>query len=367
MEEVARSLVLEGPRSLRLESDDVPELGPRDIRVRAALSGISHGTELNLYRGSSAFADREFDGKLRAFVRPDPPRPTYPAPLGYELVGVVAEAGAAVDDLDVGDLVHAGTPHREETVLDVDFARSTTYPLVSLPDGVPSERWLFVSLGMVALVAVHDARLKVGDRVVVAGLGAIGLLAVQLAKLAGAAHVTGLDLVPARRELALRLGADAVLDPREATEGVGLAIKRAAGRGADVAIETSGSTAALNDLVAAAGLGGTVVTVGFYQGGAPELRLGDEWHHNRLEMVSSMGAWAAPHRAHPAWDRMRVARTVIDMLASGRLAVDPLPVRRFPFEEAVEAYRWLDEHPEEAIKVALTYDGSYPLQRGGLQ
>ncbi len=73
-----------------------------------------------------------------------------------------------------------------------------------------------------------------------------------------------------------------------------------------------------------------------------------------------MGAWGAPHRSHPAWDRARVARTVVGMLASGRLRTDDFPIRRFPFDEAVEAYRWLDEHPDEAIKVALTYDGGQP-------
>ena len=151
-----------------------------------------------------------------------------------------------------------------------------------------------------------------------------------------------------------------MLDPREAPEGAGAAIKRAAGRGADVAIETSGSAAGLHDAVAAAGLGATVVTVGFYQGGATQLRLGEEWHHNRLDMVSSMGAWGAPHRSHPAWDRPRVMRTVVDLFAAGRLRVDALPIRRFPFEQAVEAYAWLDEHPNDAVKVALTYDGSTP-------
>jgi 2-desacetyl-2-hydroxyethyl bacteriochlorophyllide A dehydrogenase len=358
---VARSLVLEGPRILRLRVDDPPELGPRDVRVRAVLGGISHGTELNLYRGSSAFADRVFDRELRALVRPDPPRPTYPAALGYELVGVVEEAGDAVDELAVGDMVHAGVPHGEEVVLDVDAAVGASYPLVRLPTGVPPERWLFVSLGMVALVAIHDARIKVGDHVAVFGLGAIGLLVVQLARMAGAASVTGVDLVAARRELAAGLGADAVLDPREGHEGAGLAIKRTGSGGVDVAVETSGSTAALQDVIAAARSGGTVVTVGFYQGGAPELRLAEEWHHNRLDMVSSMGAWAPPHRAHPAWDRLRVARTAVDLLASDRLEVDSLPIRRFRFDQAVEAYDWLDAHPDEAIKVALTYDDSNPL------
>src|SRR5215216_1712859 len=97
--EVARALVLEGPRTLRLQTNDLPPLRARDVRIRALISGISHGTELNLYRGSSAFADRVFDRELRAFVEPDPASTTYPATLGYELVGVVEEIGAEVHEL----------------------------------------------------------------------------------------------------------------------------------------------------------------------------------------------------------------------------------------------------------------------------
>jgi 2-desacetyl-2-hydroxyethyl bacteriochlorophyllide A dehydrogenase len=361
---VARALLLEGPRTLRLRDEDAPALEAREIRVRSLVSGISHGTELNLYRGTSAFADRIFDRDLRAFVHPDPPRPAYPAVLGYELVGAVDEIGAEVRELQPGDLVHVGAPHRDEAVLDLDVAAASTYPPVLLPAGGPLERWLFVSLGAVALVAAHDARIKLGDHVAVIGLGAIGLLLVQMARRAGAQRVTAVDLVAPRRELALELAADEALDPRDAPDGLGAAIKRIAG-GADAAVETSGTTAGLHDAIAAARLGGTVVTVGFYQGGAAEVRLGEEWHHNRLDMVSSMGAWGAPHRAFPAWDRPRVMRTVVDLLASGALRVDGLPVRHFPFEQAVEAYGWLDDNPNEAVKVALTYDGFHPA--GGEQ
>jgi 2-desacetyl-2-hydroxyethyl bacteriochlorophyllide A dehydrogenase len=357
---VARALLLEGPRTLRLRDEDAPGLGPREIRVRALVSGISHGTELNLYRGTSAFADRSFDRDLRAFVRADPPRPAYPATLGYELVGTVDEIGAEVRELQPGDLVHVGAPHRDEAVLDLDVAAASTYPPVLLPAGGPLERWLFASLGAVALVAAHDARIKLGDHVAVIGLGAIGLLVVQMARRAGAHRISAVDPVATRRELAQQLGADEVFDPPGA-----VAIKRSAA-GADVAIETSGVTAGLHDAIAAARLGGTVVTVGFYQGGAPELRLGEEWHHNRLDMVSSMGAWGAPHRNFPAWDRPRVMRTVVDLLASGALRVDGLPVRHFPFEQAVEAYGWLDANPNEAVKVALTYDG-FQSAAGGEQ
>jgi 2-desacetyl-2-hydroxyethyl bacteriochlorophyllide A dehydrogenase len=325
--------------------------------VKTLLSGVSHGTELSLYRGTSAFADRVFDRGLRAFITPDTPAEGYPAPLGYELVGRVVEAGEHVDEFAAGDLVHIGAPHREEATLDLDVAATSTYPPVLLPDDAAPERWLFVSVGAVALVAAHDAQIKLGDHVAVVGLGAIGLLLVQMAKLAGAARVVAIDPVASRRELALALGADDALDPGTAADGPGAALKRSSGHGVDVAVETSGATAGLQAAVSAPGLGGRVVTVGFYQGGAPELRLGEEWHHNRLEMVSSMGAWGAPHRAYPAWDRARVLATVVELLASGAVRTDALPVRRFPFTQAPDAYAWLDENPNEAVKVAFTYDG----------
>ena len=354
---MGRVLVLEGPRTLRLREEDTPGPGSREVRIRTLVSGISHGTELNLYRGSSAFADREFDCDLRAFVTPDPPRPTYPAMLGYSLVGVVDAVGDAVAELSPGDLVHAGVSHREDTVVDLDSAARSTYPLIRLPAGDPPPWALFVSLGAVALVAAHDAGIKLGDHVAVIGLGAIGLMLVQMARLAGAARVTAVDPVQPRRELALELGAHAAVDPAEPGDGAGARIKRAGGRGLDVAIETSGAAAGLHDAIAAAGLGARVVTVGFYQGGAEAVRLGEEWHHNRLDMVSSMGAWGAPHRAYPSWDRPRVMQTVVDLLAGSAVRVDGLPVRRFPFVQAAEAYQWLDANPNQAVKVALTYDG----------
>jgi 2-desacetyl-2-hydroxyethyl bacteriochlorophyllide A dehydrogenase len=356
---LGRVLVLEGPRTLRLREEDTPEPGRREVRVRTLLSGISHGTELNLYRGTSPFGDRVFDRELRAFV-PAAQNGTYPQRLGYELVAEVTEVGDGVSGLAVGDVVHAGAPHGEEVVLDVAEARTSTYPLAPLPADLDPERALFASVGAVALQAVHDARPHLGDHVVVVGLGAIGLLTLQMARLAGAGRVTAVELDAGRRELALALGADGALDPATAEGGIGAALKRGPGGGADVAIETSGAAAGLQDAIASAVLGGRVVAVGFYQGGADALRLGEEWHHNRLDLISSMGAWSAPHRAYPTWDRTRMMATVLGLLASGRVEVDALPTRTFPFDQAVEAYRWLDDHPNEAVKVALTYDGPNP-------
>ena len=354
---MGRALMLTAPRQLSFEALPTGPPGPGEIRLRSLLSGISHGTELNLYRGTSAFVDHKFDRELRAIVPVGETDP-YPAPLGYGLVGVVEEIGPGVEAFRPGDVVHSGTPHRDEAIVDVEQASRGTFPLVAVPPGAPLESALFISMGTVALQAIHDAQIKLGDHVAVVGLGAIGLLTARMARLSGAATVHVVDPVAGRRELALELGADAAHDPAGAEPSTGVVVKRAlGGRGVDVAIETSGNDGGLHDAIACAHLGGTVVAAGFYQGGAARLRLGEEWHHNRLTLVSSMSAWGAPHRNAPAWDRRRLVPAVAGLIFSGALATDRLPVRTFPFAQAEAAYRWLDANPAAAIKVALAYDG----------
>src|SRR5918997_1655866 len=255
-----RTLGLAGPRQLRLADQPTRPLGPGEVRLRARLSGISHGTELSLYRGTSAFTDKVFDRGLRAFVEPPAgSAATYPVTLGYEMVGQVTEVAPDVHEVAVGDLVHTGTPHQEETVLDLAASLRTTYPLVKLPSPERPERALFISLAAVALQAVHDAEMKLGDAVSVHGLGAIGLLTVQMCRLEGIQNVFAIDPDPERRKLAAGLGASHVLDPANG-QPVGLQIRDLNGdAGVDVAVEVSGSDRGLQGALEAAGLGARVV------------------------------------------------------------------------------------------------------------
>ena len=175
-----RSLVLDDPRQLRLSDQPTRGLRPGEIRLRARLSGISHGTELSLYRGTSAFTDKVFDRGLRAFVEPPAgSAAAYPVTLGYEMVAEVLEVAPDVTEVAVGDQVHTGTPHQ----------------------------------AAVALQAVHDAEMKLGDAVSVHGLGTIGLLVVQMCRLEGIQNVFAIDPDPARRKLAAGLGATVVAPP----------------------------------------------------------------------------------------------------------------------------------------------------------
>jgi threonine dehydrogenase-like Zn-dependent dehydrogenase len=344
-------LLLTEPRSIRLGPYEDPPVAPEQVRAEAIVSGISHGTELALFQGVSPFDGKRFDAHLRLFVDDDQTA-TYPMRLGYEWVGIVRETGAAVRTPQTGDLVHLALPHRETQTLTVeDDPRS---PLTALPNGLDPERAALLQSTTIALQAIHDAGLKLGDTVAVFGLGAFGLLTVQLARLSGAAWIAGVDPIAGRRELARTLGADAVLDP--STEDAGREVKVAAGRGGvDVAVELSGRYAALHEAMRSVRLAGAVVAAGFYTGGAgDDLRLGEEWHHNRLTLVGSMSGWGAPHR-DPRWDRRRLRATALDLLASGRLEVGALVTHRIPFAQAAGAYDLIDRSPETTLRVLLTY------------
>lgn len=344
--------VLTGPRTLESREYDLPPVGPRDVRLRSALSGISHGTELNLYRGTSPFEALRFDREHRLFVPVEGGAPA-PRRLGYEMVSRVVEVGRDVDEVRVGDLVHTATNHQPETVVNMDENARADIPMQVLPEGVSPEQGVFAALIGVAMAAVHDAQIKVGDRVAVYGLGTIGLLVVQLARLNGALYVAGVDPIARRRAMAEALGADETFDPTEQDPAAVLKVER--GAPPDVVIEASGHYGSLQGALRAAPVAGRVVTLGYYQGGAEPVHLGEEWHHNRLTLVSSMAVWNCPSRFYPQWDRPRISRTGIDLLARGLVRVEEMVTQRFPYERAPEAYRFIDAHPEETIKVVLTY------------
>ena len=264
---------LVSPRELRYRTYQEPPLAPNEIRAQAVLSGISHGTELNLYRGTAPFHDKVFDPELRLLTDAAAGE-NYPAELGYEWVGRVTEVGGEVSGFREGDLIHLPFGHRETHT--VDPSELTMVGAVeALPPELDADRAILIALAGVALQAVHDAHIKLGDRVAIFGLGVIGLLAVQMARMDGAAWIDAVDPLPHRRELGDKFGAERTLDPGNCD--VAWEIKTASPqRGADVAIELSGQYGALQEAMRAVPKAGTVVAGGFYQGGGTTLRLGEE-------------------------------------------------------------------------------------------
>jgi threonine dehydrogenase-like Zn-dependent dehydrogenase len=217
-----RELVAVAPRTPVLWQYEDRPLGPTQIRIRTEFASPKHGTELVDYRNDPV-ANRPYDPSLGAVV----PRPTeegrraFPRPLGNMAVGVVAEVGEAVGRYRVGDRVFGHFPIRETQTADEAHADP-------LPEGLSSEAAVCLDPAVMAL-AMRDAGIKLGDRVTVFGLGAIGQFAVQLARLAGAARVFAVDPIANRRELACAFGADVVLDPNAGDGDVGLALRRLTG------------------------------------------------------------------------------------------------------------------------------------------
>ncbi len=341
-----REFVLSGPRQIEFRDYTDPPPSAGEVRVRSIVSGIKHGTEMALYLGTTPFLTQRFDLECRLFLPQEQPE-FYPTRLGSWLTGEVVEVGEGVTRFQVGDLVHGGLPHRPTNIARVE-------QLHHLGPNMSPETALFADPAIFALNAVHDSRIKLGDEVAVFGLGAIGLLAVQMARLNGARRIFGVDLIATRRELARRYGADEVLDPAQGD--VALDIKRATqNKGVDAALEISGSYAALQQAIRCVQVGGLVVAASYYKGNASALSLGAEWHHNRPTLISSMAVWGCPHRAHPLWDLDRLEGTAINVLAQGLVSTEGMVTHRVPYADAPRAYELIAAHPEEAIKVVLTY------------
>jgi len=194
----------------------------------------------------------------------------------------------------------------------------------------------------------------------VTGQGVIGLLATRLAVLSGA-DVIAVDRFDERRSAARRFGAAHIIDPVPGTD-VAARVRELTGAGADVAIEFSGAYAALHEAIRAVRPGGRVVAAGFYQGPATGLDLGEEFHHNRVQVVASQ-IGGTPTAMSERWDRARLHRAVLGLVVGGSLDVVSLVTHLVPAEEADTAYRLLDEDPAAALQVVLDFRAAPVLER----
>jgi threonine dehydrogenase-like Zn-dependent dehydrogenase len=178
------------------------------------------------------------------------------------------------------------------------------------------------------------------------------LLVTQLARLNGAT-VVGVDGIRRRLELSTTLGADRVVDFNE--ESPAEIVKALTdGRGADVSIEISGSASALHEAVRSTAYNSRVVTSGFFQGDAGSLFLGEEFHHNRIEIVCSQISGVSRALDH-RWDEGRLQQAFMKLVAHRRVELKPMISHVVPAREVAEAFRLLDEHPEDTVQVVLDF------------
>lgn len=344
-----RTVYFAAENQVELVEESVDPIRQGEVLVRSIVSAVSAGTELLFLRGQVP-ETMKIDESIEDLDR-EPVR--YPLKYGYATVGRIVQVGRDVEaDLE-GRLVFAFHPHESSFV-------TTPDALVELPEGMHPEKAALLPTMETAVSLVMDAQPVVGEQLVVVGLGMVGLFVTQLLASMPLGRLVGVDGLEPRREHALRLGADVVVDSadRNVVDSIRDALSISPGaeeyRGADLAFELSGNPTALDVAIRSVGFDGRVL-IGSWYGTkpAPLESLGEAFHRNHVRVLSSQVSRMNP-RWTGRWTKRRRLQTALDRLK--QLEHAPLITHRFPVERAPDAYQLLRNHPEEALQVLLTYE-----------
>jgi L-iditol 2-dehydrogenase len=260
--------VLDQPFSIEVKEVPVPKLKADEALVQVYCIGVC-GSDVHYYE----------HGKIGRYEVKEP------IILGHELAGVIVKVGEEVTNVRVGDrvavepgvtcgrceycksgrynlcpdVVFMATPPIDGAWAEYVAVRSDF--LFPIPDDMSFEEGALLEPLSVGFHAVSRGRIKPSDRVLVLGLGPIGLLAIEAAKMFGATEIYGSDVVEFRRELAVQLGAKGVVNPMDGPSKEQLD-RLLDGRGIDLIIETSGNARAIADSLHLVKRGGRIVYVG---------------------------------------------------------------------------------------------------------
>jgi hypothetical protein len=356
-----RSLGVESPGNPYTWSYLEEPLGEGCFQVETLYSGFSAGTELTFLKGTNPYLRACWDERLGAFDD-SAPGASYPVPfLGYMEVGsVTASRTSAVEP---GSIVAMTYGHK--TGHSADAATEFYVPLDGDLDpmlGVyAAQMGPICANGLLHAAAEADG---VGDcsladgidgrRVLVTGAGVVGLLTALWAKELGAESVAVADGTPARLAAVEALGLLPVDDSdgqawrwikeewREASEG-----------GADVVFQCRAHASALASALRSLRPQGAVIDLAFYQDGAAELRLGEEFHHNGLSIRCAQIS-RVPRGFESSWDRSRLAAETIGFLRlHGDLVLEHVVTDVVPFENAPEFLRQLAGRRRHTIQAVF--------------
>jgi predicted dehydrogenase len=359
---------------LKVAEVPVPRPGDGHLLVATRVSLISAGTEkqlLNLARTSlvgKAMARPDLVRQVMRNVRRDGVKPTIekvfakldtPIPLGYSAAGTVLEVGRKVSGYAVGDRVAcagAGLANHAE------FNVVPKHLSVPIPAGVEDEDASFVTLGAIAVQGVRLALPTLGERIVVMGLGLIGMLTVQLLK-ANGCRVLGFDPNPKRARLAEELGADVSVSDSFAETVAAFT----GGIGADAVIVTASSKSSepINAAAEVSRMKGRIVVVGmvgmsidrepFYKREL-ELKVSLSYGPGRHDPAYELGGHDYP-LPYVRWTEQRNMEAFLGLVAEGRVTPRRLVTHRFPIADAEQAYA-LMERGEPYLGIVLTYPGA---------
>ncbi|MEM7111228.1 MAG: zinc-binding alcohol dehydrogenase [Chloroflexota bacterium] len=331
------------PHSVEVRQEPTPNPKADELLVKTAVSAISAGTEMLLYRGQmpTGMAVDETIASLAGEI-------AYPLTYGYQAVGRVVETGAAVDKGWNGRLVFSFQPHQS-------YFTARPDEVMLVPEGIGAETAVFLPNMETAVSFIMDGQPVIGEQVAVFGQGIVGLLTTSLLAQLPLASLVTLDAYPLRRDWSLKRGAQASLDPTEADSLVDLRGALQGKRpfaGADLSYELSGNPQALDQAIKATGYSGRIVIGSWYGQKRFPIDLGGHFHRSHIRLISSQVSTIAP-QWNGRWTKPRRLQTAWDMLRKHNPA--ELISHRFRLDEATKAYRLLDEGAETAVQVVFKY------------
>lgn len=337
----SRSLGVVEPGRLEFFDLDLPALEPGDALVETRFSGLSTGTELGYLKGTDPAFRSARDPELGVFTPGEGSR-RYPiVAMGYMEVGEVVESRR--DTLPTGTMVAAAYGHRSHHVLGEDaFVFAVPSRLDPLLGVYLAQMGPICANGLLHAAAEFsgDRTESLGDgvrgrNVLVTGAGVVGLMTALFAVAHGAREVAVADPDPWRAGVAKAMGFEVVEDPAQPWRWCKERWQHGAGdRGADLAFQCRGRPEVLHEALRALRPQGTVIDLAFYQAGAQELRLGEEFHHNGLTIRCAQIA-RVPRGLGDRWDRGRLAEeTASLLLRHGELVRQHLVTDVVPIEEA---------------------------------
>lgn len=323
-----------------------------EVLIRVYYASPKHGTEIHDFRGISPFFDEKFDTEWNLFM----PRKAKEKgivfgefQLGNMIVGKITKKGSAVSDYQIGDIVATyGTIQETLITKAVD-----NYKLRKLESLSQWKNAVCYDPAQFAMGATREANIRTGDYVAIFGLGAIGQIAIQIAKHAGASIIIGVDPIEKRRQLAEELGATHTFDPT--SEDVGFKIKEVTNKmGVDSVIELSGVDTALQQALRGLAYGG-IISYAAFAHPFKHLDFGREAHFNNAKIIFARAS-SEPNPEYPRWDRRRIEETCWEELMNGYINCEKIIDPVVSFQESASAYeKYVDREPHLSIKLGVDY------------
>ncbi len=324
-----------GPR-LEIRTVDIPNPGPGQILVRVTHSQVSAGTEMNYFRqnppGSGAAAE----------------------PIGYMAVGRIAALGPDVAGFSVGERVLTAGHHGDAWLVDLNDRGHTAWYIEKLPDDVSDVEAGFATLGDIALHGVRRAGLQIDESVAVFGVGLIGQLTVQFARLSGAYPIIAVDLYDSRLDKARQSGATHVVNASR--EDPVAAIRRiTGGAGAETLFHCTPVASILQTIMEAAAERAVIILSGSAPGTA-EIGLQVELLRRELSIIGNYEAGLTVPHAYWPWTRQRNRRACLRLLQAGELRLDHLISHVVPATEAQAMFEHMARGGDDWLGVVFTWE-----------